>query len=111
MLVGFLLFELVLKSLAAGGRRQVGCVQPDVGRAANLFHRDPVQLIARRVVVFLPYTGTKEMTELRYEEVPMHAAPTTDFVVVQAEFFLPFAKATFELAAAEGHAQDPPQCD
>jgi len=37
------------------------------------------------------------MAQLRHVEVPMHASPAADFVVVQAQFFLALAKATFSV--------------
>ena len=62
----------------------------------DLFHRDPIRLVARRVVVFLTHAGTKQMAQLRHVKVAMYATPAADFVMVQAQFFFPFAKATFD---------------
>jgi len=110
-LVVLLLFQFRFEAFSPRAGRQVGRIQPSVHRAVYLFHGNASRLFARRLVVFLTNAGTEQMTELRHVEVTVHATPATNFVVVQAEFFLPFAKAAFDRPAAKGYSQQPTQRD
>ena len=74
-LIPLLLAQFVLETGAARRRRQVGRVEPDVDRAADLLDRDSVELLVGTGVVFKTHPGTKQMTEPSHVEVAMQAAP------------------------------------
>jgi len=109
MLIVSLLVQFCLESLSADGGGRIGHLQPDVHRAAYLLDAEPIQRRIGRIVVLLTHAGTEQMTQLGHLEVPMHASPAANLVVVQAQLFFPFAKATFDRAATESHSQQPAQ--
>ncbi len=82
----------------------------DIGRSANLFHRQ--QFTAENIFAgreLLANAGTEQLTQNCHEKMSMDASPAAAFEVIQTKFFFCFPEAVFHRPASEGHAKKLPQ--
>lgn len=93
---------LPLKSLLAKSWRKIHRCDEDVSCPANLFERQSTAVSdSFRTAQTVPDASTEQLGQDRYDEMAVHADPSTTFEVIPTEFFFGFTKACFDLPPVE----------